>query len=78
MTETRRDPSEAAAQSHQVVCLSCGYRRAWPTVVEAIADGHRHHAEHASCERPALVTPATPIRDKTGPAEATRTPSARR
>ena len=29
----------------QVVCRSCGYHRVWPTMAEALADGHRH-AEH--------------------------------
>ena len=30
----------------QIVCLSCGYQRTWPTMLEALADGQRHHAEH--------------------------------
>jgi hypothetical protein len=30
----------------QIVCLSCGYQRTWPTLLEALADGQRHHAEH--------------------------------
>ena len=30
----------------QIVCLSCGYHRTWATLVDALADGHRHHAEH--------------------------------
>ena len=25
----------------QIVCLSCGYHRTWPTLLEALADGHR-------------------------------------
>jgi hypothetical protein len=29
----------------QIVCLSCGYHRTWPTLLEALADGRRH-AEH--------------------------------
>jgi hypothetical protein len=37
---------------YQIVCLSCGYHRAWPTLLEAHADGHRHHA--APCVTPAL------------------------
>ncbi len=38
---------------YQIVCLSCGYHRAWPTLVDAHADGHRHHAEHtAPCATP--------------------------
>jgi hypothetical protein len=37
---------------YQFVCLSCGYHRAWPTLLEAHADGHRHHA--APCVTPAL------------------------
>jgi hypothetical protein len=41
---------------YQIVCISCGYRRAWPTLVEAHADGHRHHAEHAA----SLATRALP------------------
>ena len=77
MTNTRRDPSEAAAPCHQVVCLTCGYRREWLTVVEAIADGHRHHAEDASCERPALVTACSDPREDR-PAETTRAPGAKR
>jgi hypothetical protein len=36
----------------QIVCLSCGYHRTWPTLLEALADG-RHHAEHHPPE-PAL------------------------
>ena len=36
----------------QIVCLSCGYHRTWPTLLEALADGQRHHAEHPS--EPAL------------------------
>jgi hypothetical protein len=28
---------------YQIVCLSCGYRRAWPSLADAQADGHRHH-----------------------------------
>jgi hypothetical protein len=31
---------------YQIACLSCGYHRAWPTLLEAHADGHHHHAEH--------------------------------
>jgi hypothetical protein len=30
----------------QIVCRSCGYHRTWPTLLEALADGHRHHATH--------------------------------
>jgi uncharacterized protein (DUF983 family) len=30
----------------QIVCISCGYHSAWPTLLEALADGRRHHAEH--------------------------------
>ena len=29
----------------QIVCLSCGYQRTWPTMLEALAYGQRHHAE---------------------------------
>lgn len=62
MTESRNDSTEAPPRLHQIACLSCGYRRAWPTVIEAVADGHRHRTEHA-CEPPALVTPIPAIRD---------------
>jgi hypothetical protein len=24
---------------YQIVCLSCGYHRTWPTLLEALADG---------------------------------------
>jgi DNA-directed RNA polymerase subunit RPC12/RpoP len=34
----------------QIVCLSCGYHRTWATLVDALADGHRHHAEHTAPE----------------------------
>jgi hypothetical protein len=37
---------------YQIVCLSCGYHRTWLTLLEALADGHRHHA--APCATPAL------------------------
>jgi hypothetical protein len=37
---------------YQVACLSCGYHRAWPTLLDALADGHRHHT--APCVTPAL------------------------
>ena len=37
---------------YQFVCLSCRYHRAWPTLLEAHADGHRHHA--APCATAAL------------------------
>jgi hypothetical protein len=37
---------------YQIACLSCGYHRAWPTLLEAHADGHRHHT--APCATPAL------------------------
>ena len=30
----------------QIVCLSCGYHRTWPTLLEALADGRHHHDEH--------------------------------
>ena len=39
---------------YQIVCLSCGYHRAWPTLLEAHADGHRHHA--APCATPTAPT----------------------
>jgi hypothetical protein len=72
MTERNRPRTEATSGTHQLACFSCGYRRAWPTVLEAIADGHRHHAEHASCEPPALVTPVPVMRDSPGDGAATR------
>jgi hypothetical protein len=40
---------------YQIVCLSCGYHRAWPTLLDALADGHRHHA--APCATPAQPAP---------------------
>jgi hypothetical protein len=43
---------------YQIACLSCGYHRAWPTLLEALADGHRHHA--APC------APIQPTRDVAG------------
>ena len=43
---------------YQIVCLSCGYHRAWPTLLDAHADGHRHHAEHM-----APCAPGQPTRD---------------
>ena len=43
---------------YQAVCLSCGYHRGWPTLIDALADGHRHHAEHtAPGAPPALPAP---------------------
>ena len=40
---------------YQIVCLSCGYHRAWPTLLEAHADGNRHHT--APCATSALPAP---------------------
>ena len=40
----------------QIVCLSCGYQRAWPTLLDALADGHRHH--DAPCAQPGISTVA--------------------
>ncbi len=37
---------DAASILPQIVCLSCGYHRSWPPLLEALADGQRHHAEH--------------------------------
>ena len=54
---------------HQIVCLSCGYHRAWPTVIETIADGRRHDAEHASCGAPALARDSEMLGDKNGDGE---------
>jgi hypothetical protein len=39
---------------YQIVCLSCGYHSAWPTLLEAHADGYRHHA--APCATPPAPT----------------------
>jgi hypothetical protein len=66
MTEPNRPRTEATPGTHQIACRSCGYRRAWLTMLEAVADGHRHHAEHASREPPAWVTPVPAMRDTTG------------
>jgi hypothetical protein len=50
--------TETASMSQEVICLSCGYRRAWSTLLAAAADGRRHSSEHPrSVERPVLVTP---------------------
>jgi hypothetical protein len=43
---------------YQIACLSCGYQRAWPTLLEAHADGHRHHA--VPCATPALPARTDP------------------
>ena len=57
MTETESLVlTEAAPVPHQIICLSCGYRRAWPSMGEAIADGRRHKREHTACADPAWVT----------------------
>ena len=37
---------------YQIACLSCGYHRAWPALLDALADGHRHHA--GPCATPTL------------------------
>jgi hypothetical protein len=37
---------EAQVAINQIVCVSCGYHRSWPTRLEALADGQCHHAEH--------------------------------
>ena len=66
MTERNRPRTEATPGAHQIVCLSCGYRRVWRTVIEAVGDGRRHHTEHASCQPPALVRPVPELRDVTG------------
>lgn len=66
MTERNGPGTEAILGTHQIICLSCGYRRVWRTVIEAVADGHRHHADHAACPPPALVTPAPATRDTDG------------
>lgn len=68
MSEIRRGPTEATSPLHQIVCVTCGYRRAWVAVIAAIADGRRHHTECESCEPPALVTPVWTMREQTGPA----------
>jgi hypothetical protein len=40
-------------RAYQIACLSCGYRRAWPTLLDAHTDGHRHHV--APCSTPAAL-----------------------
>ena len=52
-----RDPADRpeGAGLYQIVCLSCGYCRAWTTLLDAQADGHHHDAEHTTpCATPAL------------------------
>jgi hypothetical protein len=44
--------------SYQIVCLSCGYHRAWTTLTDALADGHRHHRTPCA--------PIQPTREGTG------------
>jgi hypothetical protein len=66
MTERHGLRTEAILGAHQIVCLSCGYHRVWRTVIEAVADGHRHDVEHAACPPPALVTPVPATRDTDG------------
>jgi hypothetical protein len=49
---------------YQAVCLSCGYHRGWPTLLDALADGHRHHA--LPCATPALPAPLPPREEPCG------------
>ena len=67
----RRQPVDrpGGAVSYQVVCLSCGYCSAWPTRLDAHADGHRHDAEHATPgAMPALRAPLPPTQQTGGDA----------
>ena len=54
-----RDCAGEPGALYQIVCMSCGYHRAWPTLVEAHADGHRHDAEHAASR--ALPAPQSEV-----------------
>ena len=48
--------TETASMFHEVICLSCGYRRSWATLFAAAVDGRRHRSEHPrSVERPVLA-----------------------
>jgi hypothetical protein len=51
---------------YQIVCLSCGYRRAWTTLVDALADGRGHIVHLAPSARPAQPLPTQPTREETG------------
>jgi hypothetical protein len=46
--------------SYRVNCVSCEYRQDWPTLIDAVADGHLHTERHPLCARPTLVTPQPP------------------
>ena len=50
---------------YQIVCLACGYHRAWLTLLEAHADGRRHDA--APCAIPPPGPPAYPNSAKSEP-----------
>jgi len=54
------------AGPYQIVCLSCRYRHAWTTLVDAIADGRDHTAHLVPALRPALPAPIQPMREETG------------
>jgi hypothetical protein len=49
--------------SYRVTCISCEYRHDWATLIDAVADGHRHTEGHPLCARPALVTAQVPPRE---------------
>ena len=61
MTANRSESRTGAPPSYQVVCFSCGYRRVWPALTDAVADGRHHGEEFASCARPTLVTSLQPM-----------------
>ena len=56
--------AETLAMSYQIVCLSCGYHRAWTTLTDALADGHRHQAEHNAPRAP--IQPTREVADGNG------------
>jgi hypothetical protein len=76
MTENRSECRNGAPpMSYQVACFSCGYRRVWPALTDAVADGRHHAEEFASCARPALVTPLQPTTQECLPgAESNQSP----
>jgi hypothetical protein len=51
---------------YQIVCLSCGYRRAWTTLVDARADGHCHDAEHTTPYATSALRAPLPPKQQTG------------
>lgn len=50
--------------TYQIVCLSCGYHRAWPTLLDALADGHRHYGASCAPGQPDNGLPVVPCRDR--------------